>query len=192
MSNNSVLVWELLPLWLTADLRTFILPTILMPWLYEFSLHAPIVKQLLLCFKWSSNCSIVTFFVLIFVCFGNICPYCLGVPTPITSNSKTFVYYHHITRAKFHSLLSFVCLGVVKIDNILYFCTMFLGIVAILFIIVLVRNWEYLIMAPIVLLIFPILPFISAYNIRNESPTLAKVLVILWGLVYFIVIILWF
>ncbi len=69
---------------------------------------------------------------------------------------------------------------------------MFLGIVAILFIIVLVRNWEYLIMAPIVLLIFPILPFISAYNIRNESPTLAKVLVILWGLVYFIVIILWF
>ena len=64
---------------------------------------------------------------------------------------------------------------------------MLLEIIAILFFIMLARNWKYLISTPVILLIFPLLPFISAYNIRDEKPILAKVLVILWGLVYFII-----
>ncbi len=68
---------------------------------------------------------------------------------------------------------------------------MFLGIVAILFFIMLIRNWEYLISILITLLIFPLLPFISAYNIRYEKPILAKVLVILYGVLYLLITFLW-
>jgi hypothetical protein len=42
----------------------------------------------------------------------------------------------------------------------------------------------------LLILFFPAAPFLTAWNIRKEKPLMSKLIFILWGLLYFIIILL--